>query len=63
MIRVGDEGHAVELLQGALGCKVTGKFGARSETEYALKLFQVRHGLDPDGVAGPLTQTTLGIKP
>lgn len=61
LIRVGDEGHAVELLQGALGCKVTGKFTARSETEYALKLFQVRHGLDPDGVAGTLTKGLLEI--
>lgn len=61
MIRVGDKGHSVELLQGALGCKVTGNFAAHSETEYALRLFQVRHGLDPDGVAGPITQELLKL--
>lgn len=61
LIRIGDTGHAVELLQGALGCKVTGSYLHNSETEFALKLFQVRHGLETDGVAGPLTQKALNI--
>ena len=49
----------VEKLQALLGCKVTGSYEANSETEFALKLFQVRHGLTPDGRAGPQTWKAL----
>ena len=44
----------------AVGCgpvDVDGIFG--DETESAVKLFQTRRGLDPDGVAGPLTWSEL----
>ena len=40
-------------LQAVLGVKITGSYEANSETEFALKLFQVRHQLTPDGRAGP----------
>jgi hypothetical protein len=52
-LRPGSTGPEVERLQKLLGCAVTGKYEPRSETEYALRLFQVRHKLAPDGVAGP----------
>jgi peptidoglycan hydrolase-like protein with peptidoglycan-binding domain len=54
-IRVGAASPDVERLQRALGVKITGKFEPLSETEFALKLLQVRNGLIPDGIAGPQT--------
>jgi len=53
LVVVGTMGANVENLQALLGCKVTGSYEANSETEFALKLFQVRHQLTPDGRAGP----------
>ena len=53
LVVVGTMGVNVERLQALLGCKVTGSYEPNSETEFALKLFQVRHGLTPDGRAGP----------
>jgi hypothetical protein len=50
---IGTLGVNVEKLQTLLGVKVTGSYEANSETEFALKLFQVRHQLTPDGRAGP----------
>lgn len=58
-VKPGAANSAVEKMQKALGIKVTGQYAARSETEYALRLFQVRHGLDPDGVCGPQTWKAL----
>jgi hypothetical protein len=55
----GASGADVERLQKLLGCAVTGKYEPRSETEFALRLFQVRHKLDPDGKAGPQTWKAL----
>jgi putative peptidoglycan binding protein len=49
----------VERLQKLLGCVVTGKYEPKSETEWALRLFQVRHKLDPDGRCGPMTWKAL----
>jgi murein L,D-transpeptidase YcbB/YkuD len=57
---VGAIGANVEKLQTKLGIKETGSYEANSETEFALKLFQVRHGLTPDGRAGPQTWKALG---
>lgn len=51
----GASGPEVERLQRLLGCAVTGVYEPKSETEYALRLFQVRHKLEPDGRAGPQT--------
>jgi murein L,D-transpeptidase YcbB/YkuD len=59
LIRVGDGGAAVELMQKLLGCKITGHYDDGSETEYALRLFQARNGLTPDGRCGELTWNKL----
>lgn len=56
---IGSMGSDVEKLQALLGCKVTGSYQASSETEFALKLFQVRHGLTPDGRCGPQSWSAL----
>jgi len=56
---IGSMGKDVEKLQALLGCKVTGGYQENSETEFALKLFQVRHGLTPDGRAGAQTWKAL----
>lgn len=58
-VRPGSKGADVQRLQTLLGCKVTGEYLPGSETEFALKLLQVRRGLSPDGVAGPQTWTAL----
>ena len=58
-VRPGSTGADVQRLQTLLGCKVTGQYLPGSETEFALKLFQVRRGLDPDGKCGPLTWSAL----
>lgn len=58
-LRVGATGELVKRLQTELGCTITGTYGARSETEFALRLYQVRNGLDPDGVCGPQTWKKL----
>jgi hypothetical protein len=55
----GSTGIDVQRLQTMLGCKVTGLYAAGSETEFALRLYQVRHGLVPDGRAGPATWAAL----
>ncbi len=56
---IGSMGADVEKLQALLGCKVTGSYQDNSETEFALKLFQVRHGLAPDGRCGPQSWKAL----
>jgi len=58
-LRSGSTGDQVKKLQALLGCAMTGVYEPKSETEYALRLFQVRHKLDPDGVAGPQTWKAL----
>lgn len=60
LVTFGSTGPDVEKLQKALGCKITGKFEDKSETEFALRLFQIRHGLDPDARCGPMTWAALG---
>lgn len=64
VLRRGDRGEAVIELQAALRengflVAVDGTFGPA--TESALRLWQRRSGLDPDGVAGPLTREGLGL--
>ncbi|MFG1403024.1 peptidoglycan-binding domain-containing protein [Xanthobacter sediminis] len=53
LLAVGSRGEAVKKLQSALGVAADGAFGAA--TEKALKAFQEKNGLDPDGMAGPVT--------
>lgn len=55
----GSAGPDVEIMQRKLGCAATGKYDPKSETEWALRLFQVRHKLDPDGRCGPMTWKAL----
>ena len=59
----GSQGEAVDELQKLLGCVVTGSYLKSSETEFALKLFQVRNGLSPDGKCGTLTWEKLRAPP
>lgn len=65
VIRRGDKGEDVKAMQILLNgrdCSV-GKWGADGDygpaTEAALKAFQRRNDLDPDGEAGPMTMTKL----
>ena len=62
-VKIGGSNGAVEKMQKALGVKVTGQYAARSETQFALQLFQVQHGLDPDGICGPQTWKVLAPEP
>jgi peptidoglycan hydrolase-like protein with peptidoglycan-binding domain len=52
-VRRGDEGEFVRLVQTAVGTPVTGTFDAT--TEEAVRAFQRRNGLVPDGIVGPRT--------
>jgi len=66
VLKKGAKGPEVELVQQRLKIKVDGDFGPK--TEAAVKQFQREHGLQPDGVVGPLTNArmfkrTTGIPP
>lgn len=58
MLRKGDMGNAVLLLQSKLKIKMDGNFGPN--TEAAVKNFQLSHGLTVDGLVGPATWKELG---
>lgn len=58
-LRLGATGEGVKKIQAKLGCVVTGTYAPKSETEYAVRLFQVRHKLEPDGTVGPMTWAAL----
>lgn len=60
-IRQGDSGADVKALQLKLGVVVDGRFGPL--TREALEDFQRRHGLTPDGIAGPQTWAALQGSP
>jgi len=57
VVERGDHGHRVQRLQQALHIDADGTFGRH--TVRALRRFQRRHGLTPDGVAGPATWAAL----
>jgi hypothetical protein len=61
MLKRGDRGPAVRILQRRLGIPADGVFGP--VTERAIKRYQRRHGLVPDGVVGPITRGSLGLEP
>jgi peptidoglycan hydrolase-like protein with peptidoglycan-binding domain len=61
MLKRGDRGPAVRILQRRLGRAADGVFGP--VTERAVKRYQRRHGLVPDGVVGPITRGSLGLEP
>jgi len=56
-LRRGNTGEFVETVQTALGVAVTGTFDA--VTEAAVREFQRRNGLVPDGIVGPRTWAAL----
>lgn len=58
VLRRGDRGGDVKMLQQALGvAPVDGDFGPK--TEEAVKSFQTKRGLVSDGIAGPVTLAAL----
>lgn len=57
ILRRGDSGPGVALLQQHLGIAADGRFGPVTET--ALMSFQSAHGLKTDGIAGRMTWTEL----
>ena len=58
-VQKGSKGLWVRKLQEALAIQVDGKFGA--DTQTALKAWQEKHGLEPDGIAGRTTYRSLGL--
>lgn len=57
LLKLGSEGEDVKKLQIKLGVDVVGKFGPK--TEVAVKAWQTKNGLTPDGVVGPNTWAKL----
>lgn len=53
MLKRGDRGEEVTVLQRGLGIKVDGVFG--DDTDKAVRQFQTENGLTADGVVGPYT--------
>lgn len=59
VLRKGDKGADVAILQAALVIKADGDFGPW--TEAAVRLYQADHGLVADGIVGNMTRRELGI--
>jgi peptidoglycan hydrolase-like protein with peptidoglycan-binding domain len=59
LLAPGTSGDAVKKLQQVLGVTADGQFG--SGTQKALKEFQVKNGLDADGLAGPATLAKMSV--
>lgn len=59
LLKKGDKGENVKILQKALGIESDGDFGPKTET--AVKEFQKKNGLYADGLVGNATQKALGI--
>jgi N-acetyl-anhydromuramyl-L-alanine amidase AmpD len=57
MLRKGDQGSSVKLLQTKLGITADGAFGPA--TRAAVVAFQIAHHLTPDGLVGPATWAAL----
>lgn len=57
ILQEGDSGYWVEVLQKILGVSIDGSFGP--ETKAAVIGYQMAHGLNPDGIVGPLTEGSL----
>jgi hypothetical protein len=57
MLRKGDQGDSVVMLQGLLGVRPDGAFGP--QTHAAVVAFQRAKGLTPDGLVGPKTWAAL----
>lgn len=61
ILRKGDRGGLVKVLQGLLGITADGEFG--KNTHKAVIAFQGEHCLDQDGIVGPLTWRWLDYNP
>lgn len=59
MLRKGDRGQSVVLLQAKLGIATDGQFGPN--TDKAVRAFQRSKGLTADGLVGPATWKALGV--
>ena len=65
IVKRGDRGPGVKRIQrrlrsNGIGVAIDGVFGRA--TERAVKRFQRRRGLDPDGVVGPITRAMLKLR-
>ena len=61
VLKKGHKGDLVEAVQEALGLRIDGVFGPR--TEQAVKSFQIDNNLVGDGVVGPMTWRKIGLSP
>lgn len=59
-VRKGDRGPGVARIQRSLHVPADGVFGR--QTLRAVKRFQRRHGLTVDGIVGPATRRSLGLR-
>jgi len=59
ILKLGSKGEDVRILQECLNLKVDGDFG--KITEKAVKEFQTKLGLKPDGIVGDFTWSKLGM--
>jgi len=59
ILKKGDNNEVVKKIQAVLGVEQVGNFGPK--TEEAVKAWQVKNGLTPDGVVGPATLAKMGI--
>ena len=59
ILKKGLSGEPVRRLQAKLGIEADGEFGPN--TEKALKDWQTKNGLSPDGIAGPDTFMKMGL--
>jgi hypothetical protein len=59
VLKKGDNNEIVKKIQIALGVEPVGNFGPK--TEEAVKAWQAKNGLTPDGIVGPATLAKMGI--
>ena len=59
VLKRGDNNETVKKVQAVLGVEQVGNFGPK--TEEAVKAWQTKNGLTPDGVVGPATLAKMGI--
>jgi tetratricopeptide (TPR) repeat protein len=60
LLKIGSRGDDVKYVQTKLGVPEDGIFGR--QTQWAVRKFQGRYGLKPDGVVGPVTSQKLNLR-